>query len=102
MATTLTDTVKRDLGIKNTKHDMEIETTIEAAKIQMGMRGVTVISEADPTAINCIQLYCRYYFNFQGEADRFFKAWEFLTNAMAESSEYGEDAPQPNAGGDGP
>ena len=89
METILLNTIKADLGITNTKHDTGIETAIEAAKIQMAMRGVRSISETDPTAVNCIELYCRYYFNFQGEADRFFQAWEFLANAMAQSSEYG-------------
>lgn len=92
MATNLTATVKTDLGIRNDVHDASIATAIDAAKIQMTMRGVTVIEETDPTAITCIELFCRHWFNFQGEAERFFKAFEFLANAMAQSSEYGEDA----------
>lgn len=99
MATTLTTAVKTDLGIRSTNKDTDIEMSIEAAKVQMAMRGVTVIQETDPTTVNCIILYCRYWFNFQGEADRFFQAFEFLANAMAKSSEYGEDAA---AGGDDP
>ena len=70
MATILTMTVKTDLGIKNNKHDAEIEMAIESAKIQMAMRGVTVIAETDPTTVNCVILFCRHFFNFQGEADR--------------------------------
>lgn len=89
MATILLSTIKTDLGITNTKKDTVITTAIEAAKIQMEMRGVATVSESDPTAVNCIELYCRYYFNFQGEADRFFQAFEFLANAMAQSTEYG-------------
>lgn len=99
MATILTMTVKTDLGIKNNKHDAEIEMAIESAKIQMAMRGVTVIEEADPTTVNCVILFCRYFFNFQGEADRYFQAFEFLANAMAKSSEYGEDAVPPDPEG---
>ena len=100
MATTLTATVKTDLGIRNDKHDDQIKTAIEAAKIQMAMRGVTVIAEADPTTVTCIELFCRHWFNFQGEAQRFFQAFEFLANAMAQSSEYGEDAEPPGEGGE--
>lgn len=99
MATTLTTAVKTDLGIRSTNKDADIEMAIEAAKVQMAMRGVTVIQETDPTTVNCILLYCRQWFNFQGEADRFFQAFELLANAMAKSSEYGEDAA---AGGDDP
>ena len=100
MATILTMTVKTDLGIKNNKHDAEIEMAIESAKIQMAMRGVTVINETDPTTVTCVELFCRHWFNFQGEAQRFFQAFEFLANAMAKSSEYGEDAvlPDPEGG----
>lgn len=89
---TLTQTVKTDLGIKNNVHDDGIYTAIEAAKIQMAMRGVKVIEEDDPTAVTCIELFCRHWFNFQGEAQRFFQAFEFLANAMAQSQEYGEEA----------
>ena len=97
MATTLKATIKTDLGITNERKDSNIETAIESAKIQMALRGVRVIAETDPTTVNCIELYCRYWFNFQGEADRFFQAFEFLANAMALSEEYGtEPAPEPN------
>lgn len=96
MATTLTNTVKTDLGITNTKKDTEIAMAIDSAKTQMAMRGVTVIQETDPTTVNCILLFCRQWFNFQGEADRFFQAFEFLANAMAKSTEYGEDAVPPD------
>ena len=99
MATILTMTVKTDLGIKNNKHDAEIEMAIESAKIQMAMRGVTVINETDPTTVTCVELFCRHWFNFQGEAQRFFQAFEFLANAMALSSEYGTAAAKNGEGG---
>lgn len=100
MDTILTTTVKTDLGIYNDKHDEQIATAINAAKTQMAMRGITVIDETDPTTVTCVELFCRHWFNFQGEAQRFFHAFEFLANAMAQSSEYGEDAVPPGEGGD--
>lgn len=92
MGTILTNTVKTDLGIRNDYHYDQINLAINTAKAQMMMRGVTVINETDPTTVICVELYCRYWFNFQGEAQRFFQAFEFLANAMAISSEYGENA----------
>ena len=99
MVTTLTSIVKNDLGIRNDKHDAQIDMAINAAKTQMAMRGVTVINETDPTTVTCVELFCRHWFNFQGEAQRFFQAFEFLANAMALSSEYGADAAKNGEGG---
>lgn len=88
MPLTLTDKVRSDLHIRSNSNDLLISETIDTAKMRIRMMGVQLVSDADPTTVQCIKLYCRFYFNFQGEADRYFRAFEYMANAMAESGDY--------------
>lgn len=94
MATTLTDSVKSDLHITSDSKDASIEEAIETAKARMQIIGVETINDADPSTAQCIKLYCRFYFNFQGEAQRYHDAFEYMADAMALSGDYAaqEDA----------
>ncbi len=93
MPATATELVRNDLHIRNDAKDAQITEAITTAKKRMSMMGVGVVSELDPTTLQCIKLYCRFYFNFQGEAQRYFEAFEYMANAMALSSDY-EAAPE--------
>lgn len=88
MATELLDTVKTDLGITHTKKDGDIEDAIETAKQRLSQIGVNVVEEEDRTTVTAIKLYCRYWFNFQGDGDRYLNSFEYLANAMAKAREY--------------
>jgi len=94
MATSLTDSVKRDLHIRSDEKNADIAGAILTAETRMKQIGVNVIDEADPATAQCIKLYCRFFFNFQGEAERYFSAFEYMANAMALSGDYAaqEDA----------
>ena len=94
MATSLLNTVKADLHIGSNSKNEQISEAIETAEMRMRMMGVGVINENDPTTVRCVKLYCRFDFNFQGEAERYFSAFEYMANAMALSGDYrdpGED-----------
>lgn len=92
MATSLTNSVKSDLHVTSVSKNDSIEEAIETAKKRMKMMGIDIISEDDPTTVQCIKLYCRFYFNFQGEAERYFSSFEYMANAMALSGDYQAEA----------
>lgn len=82
------DDVKSSLGITHGKKNDEIMSTISAAKIKMKMQGVNKIVESDPLTAQAIKLYAKAEFNFQGDGERYAKAFSSLTDAMALSDEY--------------
>ena len=88
MAISLLDSVKADLHIRSDSKNEQVSEAIATAKMRMKLMGVGRISDADPTTAQCIKHYCRFHFNFQGEAERHFASFEYMANAMAESGEY--------------
>lgn len=91
MATKLLDTVKEDLSITHTKKDNDIEAAIETAKQRLSQIGVGIVSENNKTTATAIKLFCRYWFNFQGDGDRYLGSFEALANAMSKASEFREE-----------
>lgn len=88
MATTLINTVKTDLGITSNRRDGDIETAVMAAERRLNMIGVQLVEETDDVTVQAVKLYCRSWFNFQGDGERYEKAFEQLANAMAHAGEY--------------
>ena len=84
----IAEKVKKDLHISSQTKDGLIDLAVETAKRLMSIRGVRKIDPNDPTTAQCIMLYCRYYFNFQGDAERYFSSFESMANSMALAEEY--------------
>ncbi len=90
MATILLEAVKNDLSIKHSKKDDEITAAIETAKQRLSQIGVDVVNEKNKTTASAIKLYCRYWFNFQGDGARYERAFRNMANAMSRASEFME------------
>ena len=88
MATKLLDAIKTDLGISHGKKDTAIQDAIETAKQRLSQIGVNVVDEKDRTTATAIKLFCRYWFNFQGDGDRYLDSFNSLANAMSGANEY--------------
>jgi len=88
MATTLVNAVKSDLGITSSRRDGDIEDAIMAAERRLSMIGVETVEEVDELTMQAIKLYCRSFFNFQGDGERYSQAFEQLANAMSHAMEY--------------
>lgn len=88
MATILLDTIKEDLSISHGKKDQDIEDAIETAKQRLSQIGVDVIDENDCTTATAIKLFCRYWFNFQGDGARYEESFRKLADAMSRAAEY--------------
>lgn len=83
----LTD-VKSDLHITNTANDSNITGVIAACKIALRVAGVAVVNETDALTVQAIKLYCRAHFNYQGEGERWQKAYSGLRDSMALCGDY--------------
>lgn len=88
MATTLVNAVKSDLGITSSRRDGDIEDAIMAAERRLSMIGVETVEEVDELTMQAIKFYCRAFFNFQGDGERYSQAFEQLANAMSHATEY--------------
>lgn len=90
MATKLLDPVKTDLGITHSKKDNDIQDAIETAKQRLSQIGVGIVSENNKTTVTAIKLFCRYWFNFQGDGERYEESFKSLADAMSKASEFQE------------
>lgn len=88
MLTTLVNAIKTDLGITSSRKDSDIEDAINAAARRLSMIGVETVDEVDNLTMQAIKLYCRGWFNFQGDGERYELAFEQLANAMSHAREY--------------
>lgn len=84
----IAEKVKKDLHISSQTKNDQIDLAVEAAKRLLSIRGVGKIDPNDATTAQCIMLYCRYYFNYQGDAERYLAAFESMANSMAMAGEY--------------
>ena len=92
--TTLVNAVKTDLGITSDRRNGDITTAIMAAEARLSMIGVETVDETDEVTVQAVKLYCRGWFNFQGDSERYEQAFEKLANAMSHAAEYqGENEP---------
>lgn len=86
--------VKASLRISHSKQDVEIKECIETAKQEMRMSGVTEINPNDPYTATAIKTYSRYWFNYQGEAERYRELFDKQLVAMALSGRYKKEEVQ--------
>lgn len=82
------DDVKKSLHITNTANDADISDAIEACKIDLTLGGALIVNEEDALTKQAIKLYVRGYFNYQGEGERWQKAYSALKDSMALCGDY--------------
>lgn len=86
----LLEAVKKSLGISNSNRDDDVLLTIESAKQKLSMIGVNYVYEDDPHTAQAIIMYCRGWYNFQGDGERYMQRFEAMASAMSMASEYDE------------
>lgn len=64
------DKVKLALRVTTTAFDSEISDLIDAALADLGVAGVTPLTETDPLIIRAVTTYCRVYFGQPDDYDR--------------------------------
>ena len=82
----LLDEVRLSLGISHSKMDAEIEAARQAAGAALKMAGAKAGPESfDGGAIyaQAVKMYCRSWFNYQGQGERWATAFEALKCAIS-------------------
>lgn len=84
--------IKKSLRIKHSSLDDEIESNIEICLLLL--RGVGISEEKacadtqDMLIFKACELYCKWQFNFDNQAERFEKAFEGLRDFLSLGGEY--------------
>lgn len=78
--------IKKALRFSNSALDDEIKDNIDTALLDMSRVGVIVTN--DKLCTKCVELYCKYAFNFNNEAERYFKRYSDLRDALSLCSLY--------------
>ncbi|MCI8838141.1 MAG: hypothetical protein HFG74_08780 [Hungatella sp.] len=78
------------LRIRHEGLDGELEGLREAFLKDISMCGVNTIPEGDALTRACLRLYLRWQENYNGEADRYKRAYMETKTAMSLAAEYRE------------
>lgn len=62
--------VKLALRITTTAFDIELNDLIDAALADLGLAGVTTLTETDPLIIRAVTTYCRVHFGHPDDYER--------------------------------
>lgn len=83
----LLDEIKMSLGgINHTKLDVDISQTIRAACMDLeriGIQSADDVAEIDPLVCQAVKLYCRGFYNYQGQGENWQKAYDSLRNSLS-------------------
>ena len=79
--------IKQALRISHSKLDEDIQENIDACLLDLAIAGVNTSVE-DELMTQAVKLYCKWQYDFCGNADRFEKAYYNLKMALALSGDY--------------
>lgn len=82
------DKVKLALRIKTTAFDSEITDLIAAALADLGIAGVTTLTETDPLIIRAVTTYCRANFGQPDDYDRLKAAYDEQKSQLRTATGY--------------
>lgn len=85
--------IKLDCRITHSKLNEDILENIEACMLDLKRVGVHVPDQTtsyDALLVKAIKLYCRAEYNYNGEAERYKKAYEKLRDALSLCGDYNE------------
>ena len=74
--------VKTDLRISHNKLDEDIQATMQAALLDLSSGGASTSTDDELQDI-AVKLYCRWHYDFAGQADRYHDAYESLKNVLS-------------------
>lgn len=86
----LTESVKKALRISSNDFDDDINDLIRAAKADMQMSGITVLTDNNPLVAQAIKLYCKAHFGDNDSNNKFLNAYQALKISMSLAGEFRE------------
>ena len=82
------DKIKLRLRISSTVFDGQIADYINECIDELRRQGITNVSDTDSLVISCCELYAKYKFNFDGDADWYYKRFVALRDNMSTMAYY--------------
>ena len=92
MASEILDYVKAAVRVKSDGSNEEIDELICACKRELELAGVYITDENDPLAKQAIKLYCKGYYGYDDNTEKFIESYKALRDAMALSGEYTKES----------
>lgn len=81
--------VKQALRITTDYMDNELKDLISAAKADMRITGIKVISDSDELIIQAVKTYCRANFGLgNADSEKYQRSYDLLKNHLSLCSEY--------------
>ncbi len=78
--------VKAAIRVTSNKLDAEVQSTIDAALLDLGTAGVQEVDDA--LVDQAVKQYARWYFDYMGKAEQYQKAYFDLKSALSLIPEY--------------
>lgn len=78
--------VKAAIRVTSSKLDAEVQAVISAALLDLGTAGVQEVDDA--LVGQAVKQYARWYFNYMGKAEQYWKAYQDLKSALSLIPEY--------------
>ncbi len=74
--------LRQSMTIKHSKLDPEIKRAVDACLLDLQMAGVNKNKDS-PLLDTACELYCKWKFDYMGQADRYEKAYKELRDSMS-------------------
>lgn len=84
--------MRQRLRIKSEALDVEIEQNIQAALTEMRRVGIVVTDLSSPLIFTCAEFYCKWMMGFEGDGEKYEKAFEKMRDALSLTGEYTDEA----------
>lgn len=82
------EAMRKRLRIKTNILDVDIEQNIQSAIAEMRRVGIAVTDLSNPLIFTCAEFYCKWLMGFEGDGEKYEKAFEKVRDALSLSGEY--------------
>lgn len=84
----LVEQLMRAVRVKSSAAEEEIIDLIEACQMEMSLAGVFITDMRDPLFRQAVKLYCKAYYGYDKDTEKFRAAYAALRDSMALSGDY--------------
>ncbi|MCI7304353.1 MAG: hypothetical protein MR704_21875 [Clostridia bacterium] len=93
------EVMRKRLRIKTNILDVDIEQNIQSAIAEMRRVGIAVTDLSNPLIFTCAEFYCKWLMGFEGDGEKYEKAFEKVRDALSLSGEYTNETDKQKTGG---
>lgn len=81
------EVIKTALRIKHNELNEDIQRNVDACYFDLKRVGVNEVLQ-DPLIVKSVELYCKWQYNYENNAERYRIAYENLRDALSLSGDY--------------